>query len=420
MIQKIARAAVKTNNINSFHYLGRGEAYRTGSDQNTPLEDLPKASRIYLLGTEIHEENAMEAFLFYTTSLLNDIPVSLISHNKSSKLEKKADQIIKTESYYAFLKATIFHLLSENKENALFIKDHCIDFEKYKEKILAEDYSKLIEDSGLDKNTIEKFADKYNKEQNAILLFSETNISGNEASEIRNLALLCGKLGKTASGLICLKEKNNSQGLWDMGINPQTTCGSRNVMDPDVKSSLSKTWKVEDLAANVNKDTLSMLQKGEIKNMFVFGEDPVGCAVSPEEIEAWFNNCDFTLVQDYFMTETAKMADLILPASLPMEMSGTFTNTQRIVQEFNQTRASSLQLDAPEQLIKLAETFGLNGVEDSADARSEAFSIIANRKDEATHRFVHTINDGSNSLFEHGCDILVKRFDEEFDNSFDK
>jgi len=417
LVQRLARGAVKTNNINSFLYLGSGDSFNSCSNKNTPFEDIKKASRIYLMGTEIHEENAVAGFMVNQARNRHGIPVSLISVNEASDLEKKSDQVIQPKSYYGFLKALNHYLVSNKKENGLFINDHCEGFKDYQKKVLEENYENWIEISGLDKKVIEDFANQYNKEQNAILLFSEIHISGNEARELKNLALLTGKLGKTASGLICLKEKNNSQGIWDMGITPTSTCGSRDISLPEVKDALRKTWKIEELPDSVHENTLDLIRGGKIKNILIFGEDPVGCAVYREEVETWLNNCEFIVVQDFFMTETANMADLILPSSMAMELNGSFTSTQRTIQEFNKTRESGIQFDSPKQVIEIAKTFGLNGLEHSLGARAEAFSIIAEREPEINYQFINTDNDNYFRFFDHGCDSLVRRFDQEFEQS---
>ena len=135
-------------------------------------------------------------------------------------------------------------------------------------------------------------------------------------------------------GLMPLKEKNNSQGLFDMGICPKLGVGSQDINDKDLQKKLKKTWKVKELSDTLNECQYDSLEKGVLKNMFIFGEDPLGCAQNKVKVSGWLSVADFVMVQDYFMTDTAKHADLILPASLPFEMGGSFTNTQKVIQEF--------------------------------------------------------------------------------------
>ena len=116
----------------------------------------------------------------------------------------------------------------------MFIGDNCEGFEAYKEELLKENFVELIDKAGVPfmDNVIE-FAKEYNNQMNAVLVFSEKELSSNACQELFNLALVTGKLGKTSSGLISLKEKNNAQGIFDMGITPEYGVGtqSRNFND---------------------------------------------------------------------------------------------------------------------------------------------------------------------------------------------
>jgi len=397
MIQKLARKGVQSENIHSFHYLGRGD-YRFASEKNTPFTQIKDASRIYLIGSEVHEDNAIAGFIVQHSKFRRNIPVVNVTLYEGSKLEKKCDQNIHIDSYYHFILAVIHHLLEKGEENGLYIKDHCVGFEAYRKSVLQLDFTHLCTLAGVrDEQDIRSFADSYNRETNAVILFSEAELSSNEARELRNLALLTGKLGKTASGLICLKEKNNAQGLWDMGVHPGYLPGGAD--------------------SGISDNLLARLIVGQIRNLLIFGEDPVGCATDPEEVATWLGQSEFLVVQDYFMTETAEIAHLILPASLPFELSGTFTNTQKQIQEFEQARKSPLAADSIGQLAGILKEFGVNGIHDSLDARNEAMTTIAAHPD-LPERFIFTGEDNYNPLFNHGCDILVRLFDEEFNQAF--
>jgi predicted molibdopterin-dependent oxidoreductase YjgC len=204
--------------------------------------------------------------------------------------------------------------------------------------------------------------------------------------------LITGKSGKTASGLICLKEKNNSQGIWDMGIHPSVSLGAKITSVPDYMPDL--------------------LLFGYYSNLLIFGEDPVGCSSDPEEMREIIRQADFIAVQDYFMSATAEIADLVLPASLPFEIGGSFTNTQRVIQEFDPVLPGSGMVSGIDQLIRLLKEFGLNGISDGTDARIEALKKISVRKREM-EKFCYTYENDYNALFSHGCDLIVKMFDDE-------
>ena len=127
------------------------------------------------------------------------------------------------------------------------------------------------------------------------------------ASAAANLAILTGKIGKEGSGLLIMGEKNNSQGAADLGIYPKSTGLSAGA--------------IIDGCAN-----------GNIKTLFVAGENPVVSYPNRQKVEKALDNVEFMVVSDLFLTETAALADVVLPACSFAEKSGTFTSLGRRVQ----------------------------------------------------------------------------------------
>ena len=95
--------------------------------------------------------------------------------------------------------------------------------------------------------SIIEFAKEFNHEMNAIIIFSEKEICGQSAFELKNLAMITGKLGKTSNGLISLKEKNNSQGLFDMGICPKVGVGGQPILTKELQKKMKDKWGVKKL-----------------------------------------------------------------------------------------------------------------------------------------------------------------------------
>lgn len=385
--KKFANEALKTKQVGSFHYLGRGDSLKTATESNTPFDQLDQAGHIFLLGTEIHDENAVAGFMVNKAQKQNGVKVSYISILDQSKLQDKADSTLIVESYYAFIKAVNHYLLTLNKQNDLYLKDHVGMVDEYKENLLKEDYTELVYLSGISQDELESFANLYNVEQNAVLMFSDKDLTCSEIAEIKNLAQITGKLGKTASGIICLREKNNSQGLIDM----------------DILSDF---------------DPLQILENGTIKNMFIFGEDPLGCSVYKEETEKWLDQTDFIVVQDYFHSETSAKANLILPASIPGEYAGSFTNTQKMIQVFDKNLKSKVSIDSGQQLIEIMSLIGVNGTKDINEAHSQVLSYVSEKNNTKNLKLVSTKEDHYSLFFNHGCDLLLRIFDEKFEDSF--
>jgi formate dehydrogenase major subunit len=413
LVQKLARAGAQTNNVSSFHYFGRGSGYRNNSLANVPLDQLEGASRFIMLGSEINTDHAVAGFMVNNISFRKGIPVDLITNREHSSMEYKVNAVLKIKSYYHFLKAASHYLISLNLQNQLFINDRCEGYDEYKAELLAEDFNELVKASGISEENLIRWAVDYNNEMNAVLFFSEKELSGRACQEVFNLAMITGKLSKTANGVVALKEKNNAHGIYDMGVHPETGPGYGSMKDESYRQVLKEVWKINDLPME-HGCTFDAYKNKAFKNLFIFGEDPMGCAVNPDEVKQFLGRASFKVVQDYFMTATAEQADLVLPASLPAETGGSFTNTQKMIQHFDAGLPSVVEHTSWQQLASLLKKFGLNGIDSPADALNEAFSILQETQRDEKYHFRHTESDNHNRMFNHGCDVVNKRFDEEF------
>jgi formate dehydrogenase major subunit len=421
LVQKLARVGAKSNNITSFHYVGQGKGYASNSMANVPFEQLNKASRIYLIGSEVNRDNAVVGFMINNAREVEKVPVELVTNLEHSQLSHKVDKELIIKSYYHFVKAVNYYLLNKGLQNALFIKDQCEGFAEYKKNLMKEDYAALVKESGVCcQECLEEFAENYNKELNAIIVFSEKEVSSNTSIELFNLAMITGKLGKTANGLISLKEKNNSQGLFDMGISSKNGIGNIDMENPKLISKLKDAWGIESLPEKNDKCMKELLNDASIKAFFVFGEDPVGCAIDKPKVQKWFAESDFIMVQDYFMTETAKIANLILPAVFPLETTGSFTNTQKNIQEFEKQTTIAVEKENFEQLLTILNSFTDKKLKNIDEVRKEIYTLLPDQKEKSKYAFVFTEKENLNKSFKYGCDFVVKYFDENFEKSFVK
>jgi len=410
LVQKLARVT-GTNNVNSFHYLQGGTGFSNISSHNVPFDQIKGASRIFLFGSEINRFNPVVGYMINASK----IPFDVISTQQIPSLKRKSQKFTNILSYYHFVRATNHYLLSKNLQNNMFINDNCADFDEYKKNLLAENYSDLCK-KACDNNgkIVEEFAEKFNNEINAILVFSEREISQETAVELRNLALITGKLGKTASGIISLKEKNNSHGLFDMGVRPKTGVGLQKIDDQQFIETLKSKWGVASIPKPVSECFSERFFKGDFHNLIIFGEDPVGCSTYKDKLEKVLGKAEFIVVQDAFLTETAKLANLILPSSFWFETGGSFTNSQQTIQEFDAGIKPRVEKTSIDQLIDLLKAYGFNGLNDVNDIKNEFFSLLPQTNEPKKHYFVSTNGDADTALFSHGCDYLMKEFDREF------
>ncbi len=387
LTQKLVRKALKTNNITSLGYFGRGNGYYQDTHKNIPMCELKDASKIYVFGSDLNYDNSLVNHMVFGAVEKTGAEVILVTDKENAKIAYKCDKVIKTKSYYSLIKAMNKFIVDNTLYNKFFIEGNVEGFGTYLSDISKTDFNTCAVESGISAAKIKAFVEEYNKEQNAVIIFQEKEISSAVAQELINLVMLTGKLGKTGSGVIAVKEMNNSQGVIDMGIKPDLLPGA-------VKN---------DSECNCGK-----VKAGDYSNFMIFGEDPIGTAKDKNLVKNWFAKSNFMVVQDYFMTETALIADLFLPASFHFETGGSFTNTQKYIQQFEKSQITKTGQDNLEQLAEILNAFGIEQSSDSTVIFDEILNILASIP-EYKPTFVNTQSDSNLGYFNFGCNDMLKK-----------
>jgi len=151
---------------------------------------------------------------------------------------------------------------------------------------------------------------------------------------LANLTLLTGNIGRPTVGLNPLRGQNNVQGACDMGCSPNVFPGYQKVDDDKIRHKFEDVWgrTLSSKPGITATEMTCTMAEGTIKGLYVMGENPVLSDPNQAHTLQGFNNLDFLVVQDIFLTETAELADVVLPAASFAEKEGTFTNTERRVQ----------------------------------------------------------------------------------------
>jgi len=410
LVMKLSRACAYSNNIGSFHYLGRGTSYTKLSRANIPFAELTEAGKIYIIGAEVDRDNPMAGYFIFNNQQKLKIPVELITTDPKSALIHKADNHLVIKSYFHFIKAVNHYIVSHGYEDKVYINNLVENFEDYKKALLSLDYNDLQQASGVDGKLIEKFAEEYRLEAHAVLVFSEKELSGHACGEIFNLALLTGKHGRTGAGLLLIKENNNSHGLHDIGIMWNLGPGATPWDDPFQRSTIQFLWRSHDLPVGKGC-TYHKLKETGYQSLFIFGEDPIGCAINKSEVKQMLTRSSFVIVQDYTLTETAQIADLVLPASFPYETGGTFTNSQRVIQKVDKRVKSPLEFDSWKQLEELLNRSGYDRFETIDDVTFEIAALLPKFCTSSKLLFRLNEEDNYNPMFHSGADSILQMAD---------
>lgn len=175
-----------------------------------------------------------------------------------------------------------------------------------------------------------------------IILISTGQASGRDgallAKAAANLALLTGQIGREGTGLMVLGEKNNTQGALDMGVSPGLLPGYADISKAEERKRFADVWQMP-IPAEAGLGALGILkaaEEGRIQGLYVVGENLRVTYPDSNRIQKALAKVDFLVVQDAYLTPTASMAQVILPAVLYAEKEGTFTNLERRVQRIRQ------------------------------------------------------------------------------------
>jgi formate dehydrogenase alpha subunit len=229
-------------------------------------------------------------------------------------------------------------IIREGLADAAFIAERTDGYEAFAEAVAActPEWTEAI--TGVPAADIEAAARIFAKAERAGIYYTmgiTQHTSGtSNVLALANLALLTGNLGKPGAGLNPLRGQNNVQGASDMGCNPLNMPGYQRVDDEGARARIGEIWgqvpKAEPgLAAT---EMIHAIEDGRLNGMWIMGENPVLSDPNMNHVREALKKLDFLLVQDIFLTETAELADVVLPAASFAEKNGTFTNTERRVQ----------------------------------------------------------------------------------------
>ena len=192
--------------------------------------------------------------------------------------------------------------------------------------------------SGIPAEDLKKAARMYAEAKRASIIYAmgiTQHISGTDnVKSTANLSMLCGNVGIEGGGVNPLRGQNNVQGACDMGCLPNVYPAYQPVANEDVKKKFEAAWNAK-LSPKPGLTLMEMMAaagKGDIKAIYIMGENPLLSDPDLQHVEKELKKLDLLIVQDLFMTETAQLADVVLPVSSFAEKEGTFTNTERRVQ----------------------------------------------------------------------------------------
>jgi formate dehydrogenase (NADP+) alpha subunit len=238
----------------------------------------------------------------------------------------------------ALINAFIRVIMKERLYDQSFIERVTLDYEKLAEQVEPYTPEYAAEITGVAAEDIVAAAREYASSSASMIAYTlgitEHHCGVNNVFDIANLALITSNIGRPGTGIMPLRGQNNVQGAGDMGCLPNQLAGAMSLANDEYRARYEQEWQVtlNPKVGDTQTRTFDRLEMGELKAMYIIGENPLQADVHMNHTKTLFEKLDLLIVQDIFMTETAKYADVVLPARSWGEVDGTYTNTDRRVQ----------------------------------------------------------------------------------------
>jgi formate dehydrogenase major subunit len=365
LLQKFVRAGLKTNNIGSFTNLLNGAEHDSLDDMfgvttsTTTMDDLHEANVVVVINADISEENLLAELKVKSAQKRGSYLVTV--NSSETELNKFADLWINSKrgTNTALINAICKALIDKGKIDNSFIQNRTEGFEELKASFSGLDMNSISETAGVEVEKVVQLCDILaSPDKNVLIMYNIDSIwekSCNDLKAIGNLMMLTGRVGKPGNGIVILRDYANSQGMLDMGVDAQYLPGNIRFRDAARIKKLAAQWGVELKSVFKPVDIKADMENERIKALIIFGEDPLN-ETSNFKLTG---GADFLLVVDNFATATAVEADVVLPASLPVETSGSFTACDRRVQTFPKVFEPKAGMENWQIICKLAEKLNI-------------------------------------------------------------
>jgi formate dehydrogenase major subunit len=273
----------------------------------------------------------------------------------------------KPASDVALLNAIMHVIVDEKLYDVQYLQAHTENFDSLKEHLSNYSPESVADICGIEAATIRKVAQAFGRAERAMIFWGmgiSQHVHGTDNARcLIALSLMCGQVGRPGTGLHPLRGQNNVQGASDAGLIPMFYPDYADVTSEGVHRKYEELWNapLSKKSGLTVVEVINAANAGEIRGMYIQGENPAMSDPDLDHARAGIAKLEHLVVQDIFLTETAMMADVVLPASAWPEKNGTVTNTNRQVQMGR--KALNLPGDTRDDLwiiVEMANRLGLD------------------------------------------------------------
>ena len=345
LTQKFARAVIGTHNVDNCSRYCQNPAtmglFRTvghGGDAGG-IAELEQADLVLIVGSNTAESHPVLATRIKRAQKRGRMRV-VVADLREHEMARRADLFLRPSggSDLVWLQAVTRHLIDSGRHAADFIAERVNGFEAFRESLQPFTLAAAERETGIDAAQLEQLADLIAGARNFAICWAmgvTQHEGGSDTSTaISNLLLVTGHYGRPGTGAYPLRGHNNVQGTSDFGALANFLPGYAAWDDAQARARYEAGWGVRlpTTAGLNNHEMVDAIHAGRLHGLYIIGEDMALVDSNSAHVEAAFRQLDFMVVQEIFLTHTARFADVVLPACPSLEKAGTFTNTERRIQ----------------------------------------------------------------------------------------
>ncbi|MFJ1256818.1 formate dehydrogenase subunit alpha [Cupriavidus sp. CuC1] len=344
LFQKLVRTGFGSNNVDHCTRLCHAssvaallEGIGSGAVSN-PVMDVARAEVVIVIGANPTVNHPVAA-TWIKNAVKNGTKL-IVADPRRSDLARFAHRFLQfqADTDVALLNAMMHVIVAEGLVDQDFIASRTIGYEDLQRNVAAYSPELMAPVCGIDADTIRYVARLYASSKASMILWGmgiSQHIHGTDNARcLIALALMTGQIGRPGTGLHPLRGQNNVQGASDAGLIPMMYPDYHRVDDPEAIARFESLWgmPLDRQPGLTVVEVMQAIERGEVRGMYIMGENPAMSDPDAQHAREALAALDHLVVQDIFLTETAYLADVVLPASAFPEKTGTFTNTDRTVQ----------------------------------------------------------------------------------------
>jgi len=347
LFQKLVRTGFGSNNVDHCTRLCHAssvvallEGIGSGAVSN-PVMDVTHAEVVILIGANPTVNHPVAATWIKNAARAGTKLV--VMDPRRSDLARVAHRFLqfKPDTDVAMLNALMHVIVTEGLVDEQFIASRTVGYEELRRNVEGYSPEAMAPICGIDAETLRYVARLYANSKASMILWGmgiSQHVHGTDNARcLIALALMTGQIGRRGTGLHPLRGQNNVQGASDAGLIPMMLPDYQRVVDPAVRARFEKFWQLapgmlDDKPGLTVVEVMDNILAGKVRGLYIMGENPAMSDPDANHAREALAALDHLVVQDIFLTETAYLADVILPAGAFAEKTGSFTNTDRLVQ----------------------------------------------------------------------------------------